>query len=57
MYSYSLLAQCGGRGMSFNICRGAFGSLAKFIAIRRASSRVNRFVVDRHCNSSKLFTA
>jgi hypothetical protein len=29
----------GGRGMSFNICRGTLGSLAMFTATRNASSR------------------
>jgi hypothetical protein len=36
----SWLAVFGGRGMSFNICRGTLGSLAMFTAIRNASSRV-----------------
>ena len=30
----------GGREMSFNICRGTIGSLAKFTAKRTASSRL-----------------
>jgi hypothetical protein len=39
----SRLAGFGGRGMSFNICRGALGSLAIFTAIRpRRDSRPNR---------------
>jgi hypothetical protein len=33
------LAEFGGRGMSFNICRGTLGSLAMFTARRNASSR------------------
>ena len=37
----SRLAEFGGRGMSFNICRGTLGSLAMFTAIRNASSRVS----------------
>jgi hypothetical protein len=32
----SRLAEFGGRGMSFNICRGTLGSLAMFTAIRNA---------------------
>jgi hypothetical protein len=36
----SRLAEFGGLGMSFNICRGTLGSLAMFTAIRNASSRV-----------------
>jgi hypothetical protein len=32
----SRLAEFGGLGMSFNICRGTFGSLAMLAAIRRA---------------------
>jgi hypothetical protein len=43
--SYSSLAECGGRGISFKIVRGTIGSLAKFAASRRASSRVISFVV------------
>jgi hypothetical protein len=35
----SRLAEFGGRGMSFNVCRGTLGSLAMFFAIRNASSR------------------
>jgi hypothetical protein len=31
----SRLAECGGLGMSFNICRGTPGSLAMFPAIRK----------------------
>jgi hypothetical protein len=38
----SRLAEFGGRGMSFNICRGTLGSLAMFTAIRNASSRDGR---------------
>jgi hypothetical protein len=34
-------AEFGGRGMSFNICRGTLGSLAMFTARRNASSRVS----------------
>jgi hypothetical protein len=37
----SRLAEFGGRGMSFNICRGTLGTLAMFTAIRNASSRVS----------------
>jgi len=37
----SRLAVFGGRGMSFNICRGTLGSLAMFTAIRNASSRMS----------------
>jgi hypothetical protein len=33
----SRLAEFGGLGMSFNICRGTLGSLAMFAAIRNAS--------------------
>jgi hypothetical protein len=40
----SRLAEFGGRGMSFNICRGTLGSLAMFTAIRNASSRDSRFI-------------
>jgi hypothetical protein len=40
----SRLAEFGGLGMSFNICRGTFGSLAMFTAIRNASSRDSRFI-------------
>jgi hypothetical protein len=32
----SRLAEVGGLGMSFNICRGTLGSLAMFTAIRSA---------------------
>jgi hypothetical protein len=35
-----ITAELGGRGMSFNICRGTLGSLAMFTAKRNASSRV-----------------
>jgi hypothetical protein len=42
----SRLAVFGGRGMSFNICRGTLGSLAMFTAIRNASSRVSSFAVE-----------
>ena len=38
----SRLAELGGRGMSFNICRGTLGSLAMYTAIRNASSRDSR---------------
>ena len=38
----SRLAEFGGLGMSFNICRGTLGSLAMFTAMRNASSRVQR---------------
>jgi hypothetical protein len=34
----SQLAVFGGRGMSFNICRGTLGSLAMFIAIRNGAA-------------------
>jgi hypothetical protein len=34
----SRLAEFGGVGMSFNICRGTLDSLAMFTAIRNASS-------------------
>jgi hypothetical protein len=37
----SRLAEFGGLGMSFNICRGTLGSLAIFTAIWNASSRVS----------------
>jgi len=40
----SRLAEFGGRGMSFNICRGTLGSLAMLTAIRNASSRDNLFI-------------
>jgi hypothetical protein len=39
-------AEFGGLGKSFNICRGALGSLAMFTAIRNASSRVSNFALD-----------
>ena len=35
----SRLAEFGGRGMSFNICRGTLGSLAIFTAIRNVAGR------------------
>ena len=38
----SQLAEFGGRGMSFNICRGTLGSLAMFTAIRKPARRANR---------------
>jgi hypothetical protein len=41
----------GGLGMSFNVCRGALGSLAILIAIRNASSRARLFV-DTHPKAS-----
>jgi len=41
------LAEFGGRGMSFDICRGTLGSLAMFTGIRNASSRVSRLAADR----------
>jgi hypothetical protein len=43
----SRLAEFGGLGMSFNICRGTLGSLAMLTAIRNASSRVSLFVDSR----------
>jgi hypothetical protein len=43
----SRLAEFGGRGMSFNICRGTLGSLAMFTAIKNASSRVSSFALER----------
>jgi hypothetical protein len=46
------LAEFGGRGMSFNICRGTLGSLAMLTAIRNASSRDNRFIDICRCGSS-----
>jgi hypothetical protein len=42
----SRLAEFGGLGMSFNICRGTLGSLAMFTAIRNASSRVSSFALE-----------
>ena len=42
----SRLAEFGGLGISFNICRGTLGSLAMFTAIRNASSRVSCFALD-----------
>ena len=42
----SRLAEFGGLGMSFNICRDTL-SLAMFTAIRNASSRVSSFALDR----------
>ena len=41
----------GGLGMSFNVCRGALGSLAILTAIRNASSRVSFSVDGRRCAS------
>jgi hypothetical protein len=38
----SRLAEFGGLGMTFNICRGTLGSSAMFTAIRNASSRNSR---------------
>jgi hypothetical protein len=46
------LAEFGGRGMSFKICRGTLGSLAMLTAIRNASSRDNRFIDICRCGSS-----
>jgi hypothetical protein len=43
----SRLAEFGGHGMSFNICRGTLGSLAMFTAIRNASSRDSSFALER----------
>jgi hypothetical protein len=43
----SRLAEFGGRGMSFKICRGTLGSLAMFTAIRNASSHVSRLATNR----------
>jgi hypothetical protein len=43
----SQLAVFGGRGMSFNICRGTLGSLAMVTAIRNASSRDSSLAVER----------
>jgi hypothetical protein len=48
----SRLAEFGGLGMSFNICRGTLGSLAMFTAIKNASSRDNRFIDICRCGSS-----
>jgi hypothetical protein len=47
----SRLAVFGGRGMSFNICRGTLGSLAMFTAIRNASSRVRSYALERRPGS------
>jgi hypothetical protein len=33
--------------MSFNICRSTLGNLAMFTAIRKASSRVSSFALER----------
>ena len=41
----SRLAEFGGQGMSFNICRGTLGSLAMFTAMTNASSRVSADVM------------
>ena len=41
----SLLAELGGLGTSFNICRGTLGSLAMFTAMTNASSRVSADVM------------
>jgi membrane-associated phospholipid phosphatase len=49
---FGMLALCGGRGMSFRICRGTLGSLAMFTAIRNASSRDSRFMDIWRCGSS-----
>ena len=43
----SRLAEFGGLGMSFKICRGTLGSFAMFTAIRNASSRDSRFALER----------
>jgi hypothetical protein len=43
----SRLAEFGGLGISFKICRGTLGSLAMFTAIRNASSRVSSFALER----------
>jgi hypothetical protein len=48
----SRLAEFGGRGMSFNICRGALGSLAMFTAMRNASWLDKRFIDISSCGSS-----
>jgi hypothetical protein len=50
----SWLAEFGGRGMSFNICRGTLGSLAMFTATRNASSRDSRFIDICRCGSSSI---
>jgi hypothetical protein len=47
----SRLAVFGGRGMSFNICRGTLGSLAMFTMIKNASSPVSSFALDRRPDS------
>jgi hypothetical protein len=52
----SRLAEFGGRGMSFNICRGTIGSLAMFTAIRNASSRVSLFVDNRRWATFSKYT-
>ena len=49
----SRLAEFGGRGMSFNICRGTLGSLAMFTAKRNASSRDSRFIDMRKLNANR----
>ena len=53
----SRLAEFGGLGMSFNICRGTLGSLAMFTAIRDASSRdsppINRLRVRYRSHSCR----
>jgi hypothetical protein len=46
------MAEFGGLGMSFKICRGTLGSLAMLTAIRNASSRESRFIDICRCGSS-----
>jgi len=48
------LTELGGLGMSFNICRGTLGSLARFTAIRNASSRDIRLAADRRPGFLKI---
>jgi hypothetical protein len=47
----SRLAEFGGRGISFKICRGTLGSLAMFTAMRNASSPDKRFIDICRCGS------
>jgi hypothetical protein len=41
-------AECGGLGMSFDICRGTLGSSAMLTAIRNASSRLSSFAASAY---------
>jgi len=49
----SRLAEYGGRGMSFKICRGTLGSLAMFTATRNASSHNGRTTSSAPCSSTE----